>query len=44
MILHNIKMWDILWLEAKFAYLTQDGWMIPRWVILLVETCKEPSP
>jgi len=35
MLLHHIKPKDIEWLEQKFAKLTENGWIIPDWVILL---------
>jgi len=38
MILHNIKIKDLEKLEAVFAYLTQEGWFIPKWLQDLRDT------
>ncbi len=38
MLIHFIQAKDIEWLETKFATLTEAGWVIPDWVVLLRET------
>ena len=36
----HIKMVDVERLECIFAYLTEDGWKIPAWLILLKTMAK----
>ena len=35
MFLHSVKQKDIEILEDIFAYLTEQGWVIPEWINLL---------
>lgn len=39
-ILHNVNHAQVDWLEQKFAYLTEKGWVIPEWINLLRKTAK----
>lgn len=38
MLIHFIKLKDLLVLEEHFAVLTEEGWVIPQWLVLLHET------
>jgi hypothetical protein len=40
MIIHYVNERQLQYLETLFAIYTQDGWVIPAWLVYLRETAK----